>query len=210
MAVFSTQQVSALVLAAGRGSRMGGVDKGLQVFQGRPLVQHAIERLQDQCAHVMINANRHLDQYAAWGHEVWPDDMADFAGPLAGFMVGLQHCRTPFLLIVPCDSPFFPLDLALRLGQALIEQDADLAVAVGAEVDPHGHTVWRPQPVFCLLRSHLLNSLTRFMQVGGRKIDAWTAQHPCAWARFDQALDDPKAFANFNTLSELQQHEGRP
>ena len=188
---------------------MGGVDKGLQVFRGRPLVQHAIERLQAQCAHVMINANRHLDQYAAFGHKVWPDDLPDFAGPLAGFGVGLRHCRTPYLLVVPCDSPLFPADLTLRLGQALLEQSAELAVAVGAETDAHGQTVWRPQPVFCLLRTELLNSLNHFTQTGGRKIDAWTAQHACAWARFDQAGDDPQAFANINTLSELKQLEGR-
>ena len=201
--------LTGLVLAGGRGSRMGGVDKGLQKFQGLPLTLHALMRLQGQCGEVMINANRNLGAYESFGTPVWPDGLSDFAGPLAGFLVGLERCTTPYLLTVPCDSPRFPLDLGTRLGQALIDDQADIAMAVGAETDGQGQVTWRAQPVFCLLRTSLLESLVRFTQGGGRKIDAWTAQHRTVTVAFDQAGDDPLAFANVNTLAELHDLEDR-
>jgi molybdopterin-guanine dinucleotide biosynthesis protein A len=107
------------------------------------------------------------------------------------------------LLTVPCDSPLFPLDLGERLYQAMDSQDADLAMAAAPEADG---TV-RPQPVFCLLKTELLESLVKFTQSGGRKIDAWTGQHRCAIVPFDQSGDSAQAFANANTLAELQQLE---
>ena len=125
-------------------------------------------------------------------------------GPLAGFLTGLEHCETPWLLTVPCDTPLFPLDLASRLAQAADEQQADIAMAAAPEDDGTGHVTVRPQPVFCLLRVDLLESLVRFTQAGGRKIDAWTAQHRCVTVPFDTPGDDPKAFFNANTLAELQ------
>ena len=201
--------VTGLILAGGRGSRMGGVDKGLQKFQGMPLTLTALMRLQPQCAEVMINANRNLGAYDSFGVPVWPDGLSDFAGPLAGFLVGLEHCETPFLLTVPCDSPRFPLDLAERLGLALQKESAEIAMAVGAETDEQGQTSWRTQPVFCLLRASLLESLVRYTQGGGRKIDAWTAQHRTVTVAFDQPSDDPLAFANVNTLAELHALENR-
>jgi molybdopterin-guanine dinucleotide biosynthesis protein A len=207
MAVFDPMQVTGIVLAGGRGSRMGGIDKGLQKFLGTPLALSAMLRLQTQCAEVMINANRNLGAYESFGAPVWPDGLSDFAGPLAGFLVGLEHAQTPYLLTVPCDSPRFPLDLCARLGQALVDTHADVAMAVGAETDDRGQTVWRTQPVFCLIKTDLLESLVRFTQGGGRKIDAWTAQHRCAQVAFDQPGDDPWAFANVNTLSELHDLE---
>ena len=210
MAVFDPMQVTGVVLAGGRGSRMGGADKGLQKFRGLPLTMHALMRLQSQCAEVLINANRNLGAYESFGVPVWPDGLHDFAGPLAGFLVGLEQCATPYLMTVPCDSPRFPLDLAARLGQALVEQQADIAMALGPERDVHGQTTWRTQPVFCLMGTHLLESLVRYTQSGGRKIDAWTAQHKTVEVAFDQAGDDPLAFANINTLSELHALEDQP
>jgi molybdopterin-guanine dinucleotide biosynthesis protein A len=198
--------ITGLILAGGRGSRMGGVDKGLQNFRGLPLAQHTLMRLQLQSRPpqgVLINANRNLSAYASWGAQVWPDSLDDYAGPLAGFLTGLERCETPLLLTVPCDTPLFPLDLAERLLSALLEQDADLAMAAAPEAD--GSV--RPQPVFCLLKVDLLESLVAFTQAGGRKIDAWTAQHRCAIVAFDQAGDSPQAFSNANTLQELQQLE---
>jgi molybdopterin-guanine dinucleotide biosynthesis protein A len=209
MSEFDTRQVTGLILAGGRGSRMGGVDKGLQKFQGLPLAMHALARLQGQCSEVMINANRNLGAYESLGVPVWPDGLADYAGPLAGFLVGLEHCETPYLLTVPCDSPRFPLDLAARLGQAMQQADAELAVAVGPEADPQGQVAWRAQPVFCLMRTALLESLVRFTHGGGRKIDAWTAQHSCVSVAFDQPGYDPLAFANINTLTDLHQLENQ-
>ena len=200
--------ITALILAGGRGSRMGGVDKGLQNFNGLPLALHTLLRLQQQesdlIGDILINANRNLGAYEAFGVPVWPDSLPDYAGPLAGFLTGLERCETPWLLTVPCDTPLFPLDLASRLAQAADEQQADIAMAAAPEDDGTGHITVRPQPVFCLLRVDLLESLVRFTQAGGRKIDAWTAQHRCVTVPFDTPGDDPKAFFNANTLAELQ------
>ena len=201
--------ITAIVLAGGRGSRMGGVDKGLQNFRGIPLAMHALLRLQMQegglIAETMINANRNLSAYEALGASVWPDASPDeFAGPLAGFLTGLERCETPYLLTVPCDTPLFPLDLAQRLLQKLEAGDADIAVASAPEADDAGQSKVRPQPVFCLLKSELMESLVAFMQGGGRKIDAWTAQHRVVHVAFDTDHDDASAFANANTIAELQ------
>lgn len=198
--------ITGLILAGGRGSRMGGTDKGLQNFHGLPLALQTLMRLQLQSLplqEVMINANRNLAAYESLGVAVWPDSIDGFAGPLAGFLTGLERCETPLLLTVPCDSPLFPLDLVERLVQAMHDEDADMAMAAAPEADG---TV-RPQPVFCLLKLDLLESLVKFTQSGGRKIDAWTAQHRCAIVPFDLPGDSPDAFSNANTLAELQQLE---
>ena len=202
----ASEGVTALILAGGRGSRMGGIDKGLQNFRGLPLALQTLMRLQLQSLppqEVLINANRNLAAYESLGAAVWPDTLDGFAGPLAGFLTGLERCETPLLLTVPCDTPLFPLDLIERLHAALIEQNADLAMAAAREED--GQV--RPQPVFCLLRIELLDSLVAFTQKGGRKIDAWTGQHRCAIVPFDQPQDAPEAFFNANTLDELQKFE---
>ena len=198
--------VTALILAGGRGSRMGGIDKGLQNFRGLPLALQTLMRLQLQSLppqEVLINANRNLAAYESLGAAVWPDTLDGFAGPLAGFLTGLERCETPLLLTVPCDTPLFPLDLTERLHTALTEQDADLAMAAAREEDGK----LRPQPVFCLLKVELLDSLVHFTQQGGRKIDAWTGQHRCAIVPFDRPQDAPEAFFNANTLEELQKLE---
>jgi len=202
----TTQGVTALILAGGRGSRMGGIDKGLQNFRGLPLALQTLMRLQLQSAspqEILINANRNLAAYESLGAAVCPDTLDGFAGPLAGFLTGLERCETPLLLTVPCDTPLFPLDLIERLHTALVEQDADLAMAAARE----GDGKVRPQPVFCLLRVELLDSLVQFTHQGGRKIDAWTGQHRCAIVPFDQPQDAPEAFFNANTLEELQKLE---
>ena len=200
------QGVTALILAGGRGSRMGGIDKGLQNFRSLPLALQTLMRLQLQSQspqEILINANRNLAAYESLGAAVWPDTLDGFAGPLAGFLTGLERCETPLLLTVPCDTPLFPLDLIERLHTALLEQDADLAMAAAREED--GQV--RPQPVFCLIRVELLDSLVAFTQNGGRKIDAWTGQHRCAIVPFDQPQDASEAFFNANTLEELQKLE---
>ena len=201
-----TQAITGLILAGGRGSRMGGVDKDLQSFHGLPLALQTLMRLQLQSLplqEVLINANRNLAAYESLGAPVWPDSIDGFAGPLAGFLTGLERCETPLMLTVPCDTPLFPLDLLERLLAAMKAQDADLAMAAAPEADG---TV-RPQPVFCLLKTELHESLVKFTQSGGRKIDAWTAQHRCATVPFDLPGDNPQAFSNTNTLAELQQLE---
>jgi len=199
--------ITGIILAGGRATRMGGVDKGLQNFNGFPLASYTLMRLAPQVSQVMINANRNLSAYESFGVPVWPDVLPDFAGPLAGFLTGLEQCHTPCLLTVPCDSPLFPLDLAQRLGEALEAQDAEIAMASARE-EPGGPL--RTQPVFCLLRRDLLESLVRFTQGGGRKIDAWTAGHRTVVVPFDRPEDDPKAFFNANSLAELRQLEQSP
>ena len=198
------QDITGLILAGGRGSRMGGVDKGLQNFNGIPLALHTLMRLGPQVETVMVNANRNLSAYESFGASVWPDASADFAGPLSGFLIGLERAETPYVLTVPCDTPRLPLDLAHRLAQALVRDNADIAMAAGPETNTQGQTELRTQPVFCLLKIELLESLVKFTQTGGRKIDAWTAQHRTVIVPFDLPTDDPHAFANVNTLQELQ------
>jgi molybdopterin-guanine dinucleotide biosynthesis protein A len=207
--MINAHDITALVLAGGRGTRMGGVDKGLQTFNGTPLALHTLLRLQMQqgglIGEVMINANRNLAAYEAFGAPVWPDSLPDYAGPLAGFMTGLERCETPFLMTVPCDTPLFPPDLAVRLADALGRENADIAMAAAREEDGQIRT----QPVFCLLRADLLESLVAFTHEGGRKIDRWTALHKTVTVPFDQPNDDPLAFFNANTLAELHSLETR-
>lgn len=200
--MISSSDITGLVLAGGRGSRMGGVDKGLQNFNGVPLALHTLLRLQLQVGHVMVNANRNLSAYEAFGAPVWPDGLADYAGPLAGFLTGLERCETPYLATVPCDTPLFPLDMVERLAEALERESAEIAMAAARETADGSGQV-RPQPVFCLLRVELLESLVRFTHGGGRKIDAWTALHRTAIVPFDRPGDEPRAFINANTLAEL-------
>ena len=190
------EHITGLILAGGRGSRMGGVDKGLQTYRGMPLAMNALLRLGPQVGHLMINANRNLGAYEAFGAPVWPDALADFAGPLAGFLAGLERCETAYLVTVPCDSPQFPSDLVQRLAQVLEANDAEIAMAATLE-----DGVVRTQPVFCMMQTALMESLVRFTGEGQRKIDRWTALHRCVEVPFDAAQD----FANANTLAELQQ-----
>ncbi len=190
------EQITGLVLAGGRGSRMGGLDKGLQNYRGMPLAMNAVLRLAPQVGEVMVNANRNLGAYEAMGVPVWPDPLPDYPGPLAGFLAGLEHCETPYLATVPCDSPHFPDDLVARLAEALQATDAEIAMVATVE---EGRL--QPQPVFCLMKASLMESLVQFTQSGQRKIDRWTAQHRCVEVLFD----DANAFFNANTLAELQQ-----
>jgi molybdopterin-guanine dinucleotide biosynthesis protein A len=188
-------EITGLVLAGGRGSRMGGVDKGLQNHLGLPLALHALMRLQPQVGAVMINANRNLGAYESMGVPVWPDALPDYPGPLAGLLAGLEHCETPWLVSVPCDTPNFPLDLVARLAAAAAEADAEVAIAATRD-----HGVVQPQPVFCLVKAALLESLVAFLYAGERKIDRLTG----AQRQVQVLFDDANAFFNANTLAELQ------
>lgn len=198
--------VTGVILAGGRGTRMGGADKGLQNFRGMTLALHTLMRLAPQVGGVMVNANRNLAAYESLGVPVWPDSLSDFPGPLAGFLTGLEHCETPYLVTVPCDTPLFPGDLVERLAQALERDGAEIAMAAAPEEDGQ----LRAQPVFSLLRRELMESLVRFTHEGGRKIDAWTGQHRTVVVPFDRPGDDASAFFNANTLAELQRLEQSP
>lgn len=197
MHTIAREDITGLVLAGGRGSRMGGVDKGLQNHQGVPLALHALLRLQAQVGTAMISANRNLSAYEAMGVPVWPDPVGDYAGPLAGLLAGLEQAETGWLVTVPCDTPNFPLDLVERLAAAALAQNAEIAMPT--TLDAQGQ--WRTQPVFCLLRTDVMESLIKFLHAGERKPDRWTAQHRTVEVPFD----DADAFFNANTLQELQQ-----
>jgi molybdenum cofactor guanylyltransferase len=192
------QLVTGLVLAGGRGSRMGGADKGLLLHHGQPLALHALQRLTSQLSVKAISANRNLAAYAALGAPVWPDDIGGFAGPflgpLAGWLVGLQRCTTPYLLTVPCDTPNFPDDLVDRLSQGLDSNAADIAIACTQE---RGAVAL--QPMFCLMKTSLANSLQSYLQSGRRQAQAWAVAAGAVQVMFDDAA----AFFNANTQSDL-------
>lgn len=183
--------VTGLILAGGKGSRMGGVDKGLQVFRGRRLVDHVYDRLAPQVGGILINANQNHDEYRTFGVRVVSDAIGGFAGPLAGLHAGLSVSKRPYLASVPCDSPFLPEDLVERLYQRLDDAGAELAVAKTGD---------QPHPVFSLMRRGVLDHLADFLKDGGRKIDAWYATLNVVEVVFD---DEAEAFSNINTREEL-------
>lgn len=194
------EPITGAVLAGGRGSRMGGVDKGLQLLGGRPLVQHALERLAPQVDALMLSANRNLEAYAAFGVPVVSDGDERFAGPLAGMRALLAACRTPWLLTVPCDSPHLPETLAARLATAAAAMHAEIVIA--ATPEPGGSL--RTQPVFALMRRSLLPDLEAFLAADGHKVERWMARH----RRASVVFDDGAAFRNANTPEELRALEG--
>lgn len=187
----SRADITGIVLAGGQGRRMGSVDKGFVELGGRPLVAHVVERLAPQVQTLIINANQNIGRYAAFGFPVVADAIGGFAGPLAGLHAGLAAATTPLVATCPCDSPFLPADLVARLSGAFDAQPIDIAVA---------RTFAQPHPVFALARRSLLPHLARFLDGGGRKIDAWYASLPIAEVAFD---DEADAFRNINTPAEL-------
>lgn len=191
-----TEHITGLVLAGGRGSRLGGVDKGLQPHAGQPLAWHALDRLRPQVGALALNANRNLVHYQAMGLPVWPDEHAGFPGPLAGWLAGLRQCNTPWLVSVPCDTPNFPSDLVARLAAATAGTQADLVMAATQE---QGRLL--RQPVFALMRCSLIDSLAAALSAGERKVERWAGtQH-----RIDVVFDDAAAFFNVNTPDDLRQ-----
>ena len=193
-------QITGLILAGGRGTRRGTVDKGLKQLRGAPMALHVLMRLQPQVGAVMINANQNLGPYEAFGVPVWPDQIGGFAGPLAGLHTGLMNCATEFMVTAPCDSPFLPEDLVERLADGLENANADLAVAVTGPEERR-----QPHPVFCLLRTSVLPHLEEFLHGGGRKIDAWYK----SLATVEVPFEDESAFRNINSLEELARYEAQ-
>lgn len=183
--------ITGVVLAGGLGRRMGGVDKGLQELDGRPMVSWVVERLRPQVDELLINANRNVGTYERFGVPVIPDRIPDFAGPLAGLHAALSAAVTPLVATVPCDSPFLSVRLVERLHAGLVGAGADLAVA---------RTFSQSHPVFCLARRQLLAHLDAFLAGGGRRVDHWYATLRVAIVAFD---DEAAAFRNINTTEEL-------
>jgi molybdenum cofactor guanylyltransferase len=200
--------ITGLVLAGGRGQRMGGADKGLQMLHGQPLAAHVLARLAPQVGALMISANRNRDTYAElgapWQARVIADTLADFPGPLAGLLAGLRavsqnavdtEATTEWLLSAPCDSPWLPADLAVRLADAARAQGVPIATATttdaAGEVSLH--------PVFALVHVSLADDLAAFLDAGERKVRAWYARHRAA----EVAFADERAFYNINSFQEL-------
>jgi molybdopterin-guanine dinucleotide biosynthesis protein A len=189
--------ITGLVLAGGLARRMGGMDKGLVELAGRPMIEHVLHALRPQVGPLLINANRNVDRYAAYGFPVVSDTLQGFMGPLAGVLAALQRLATEFLVAVPCDAPLVAPDLVGRLHAACVANDADVAVATDGR---------RQQPVFLLLRAGTAPSLDAYLSGGGRKIDTWFAGLRLAEADLSDALD---TFVNVNDPDERQRLETR-
>jgi molybdenum cofactor guanylyltransferase len=188
--------ITGVVLAGGQGRRMGGVDKGLQLLDGRPMAAWVLERLRPQVDALLINANQNTETYQAFGHPVVADEFTGFAGPLAGLHAALTHAATSLVATAPCDSPFLPTDLVARLHATLQGAGAQIAVA---------RTGDQLHPVFCLCQRAVLPSLDAYLAAGDRKFDRWIATLAAVEVDFD---DQAAAFRNINTADELRQHSG--
>ena len=186
-----SDKITGVVLAGGRGRRMGGVDKGLQLLDGKPLVHWVVERLAPQVDELLINANQNGGRYAAFGQRVVPDQIPGFAGPLAGLHAALAAASHPLVATVPCDSPFLPDDLVFRLFSALTATGAEIAVA---------RTFDQPHPVFCLCKREVLPHLNEYLASGERKFERWYSTLNVVEVPFN---DESEAFANINTRDEL-------
>ena len=190
-------QVTAVVLAGGRGRRMGGEDKGLVPLAGRPMVEHVLQAVQPQVGAVVLSANRNRERYEALGYPVVADAVGDFWGPLAGVASAMRVARSPYLLTVPCDAPLVPGDLAAVLYRALRGEGADIAVAHDGE---------RMQQAFALLSCRLLGDLGEYLAAGERKVQVWYARHRLVTADFSARGE---VFANVNTPEERAAIERR-
>lgn len=179
--------VAGLILAGGQGSRMGGRDKGLVSYRARPLVDHVIDRVAPQVDELMISANRNLDEYARRGYRVIADTLPDFQGPLAGVLAGLQASSHEWMLVVPCDMPHLPEDLARRL---LAAAGQDLAIAVADDGT-------RVHPAVMLIHARLANALAAYLASGKRSVHGFQES-----AGFARAVFDAAGMANINTLDE--------
>jgi molybdenum cofactor guanylyltransferase len=199
--VIKLEHITGLVLAGGRGNRMGGVDKGLQLFNGAPLALHAVQRLAPQVGDVMVSANRNLPLYATMGVPVWPDS-SEGMGPLAGMLTGLTHCTTPYLATVPCDVPHFPHDLVQRLVTGLQNQKTNIAMAVTPN-DMGQNMELKTQPIFCLMKINVIEDLRHFLNTGQRKVEIWVNMQNHVHVVFERTEE----FANANTFDELHQLE---
>lgn len=188
-------EVTGLILAGGQGRRMGGRDKGLERFAGRALVSHVQARLDGRVAALMISANRHLDAYRRLAEHVVSDTEEGFQGPLVGIYSGLRAAVTPWLLVVPCDTPALPDDLVVRM-----------AAGIGTRRIAVAHDGERLHPVVALLECSLAGDLHDALATGERKVGRWYDRH--AWTAVDFS-DCPEAFVNLNTEEDKRRLEAR-
>lgn len=187
------EPITAVILAGGQGSRMGGVDKGLVDYQGRPLIEWALDALRPQVDQILISANRNLETYAAYGHRVLPDTLPDYPGPLAGVLAALESIESGWLVVVPCDTPHLPVDLVTRLRQAVAHAEVPLAVAAD-DARTH-HTCF-------VVRADQRVALAEYLANGGRAVRHWQSGMPSVLVQFDAA-----GFANLNQPGDLRSLE---
>lgn len=184
--------ITTIILCGGRGRRMGGLDKGLINFCGRPLIEHILDAIKPQCKTIIINANRHIEQYSKYGYPVLADDLNDFQGPLAGFSMALEHATTPVIMTLPCDAPFIPENLITRFIESMQRSNSDIVVAHDGE---------RMQPVYALIKTSLRANLRDFLKRGERKTHQWlTINNACS----TDFSDIPEIFQNINTPEQQQ------
>lgn len=186
---FPPAAVTGVILAGGRGSRMGGEDKGLIVYQGKPLYQHVLARLRPQTGKMCISANRNVAVYQQSGLPVIGDSLPDYPGPLAGMLAVLEYIDTEWAIFSSCDTPVLPTDLVSRLWQA--KQTAPAVWARSAE---------RDHPTLALLHVSLAEPLAAYLAKGERKVMLFLQQAGGHGVLFD---DCPNAFANINRPEDL-------
>ena len=160
--------VTLLIYAGGRATRMGGINKALVPFLGRPMVEWVRERLAKGVSQVLLSANRDHETFEGMGFVVCADTMDEYPGPLAGLLAVKERglLKTPWLLTAPCDAPMVPETLLETLWTA-------------AEEDGFGHSAYTvvaegyPQNAFALIRSEALSGIRPFLLSGERKLGAW-------------------------------------
>lgn len=184
--------ITAVILAGGKGRRLEGQDKGLVSYRNKPLIEHVIERIHPQVNSIIINANRNKEIYNNYAFSVISDEMNDYQGPLAGFATAMKFAQTDYIVTLPCDGPSPPLDLVARIISALGDCSDCIAVAHDGE---------RMQPVHALIPVSLIDSLEAFLANGDRKIDLWYAQHEVVLVDFSDVQD---AFFNINKKEQLK------
>ena len=183
--------ITGVVLAGGRARRMGGTDKGLVEFRGRPLVAYALDALRQAAGPILVNANRNGEDYAYFGYPVIADRSDTYDGPLAGLLSAMQAAQTEYVLTVPCDCPLLDGALLGRLHQKLIEAGAEICAAHDGE---------RMQPVFLIAQCRLAADLADYLGSGQRKMETWLQSRRLALADYS---DHPELFTNVNTSAEL-------
>ncbi|HEY0635765.1 MAG TPA: molybdenum cofactor guanylyltransferase MobA [Gammaproteobacteria bacterium] len=187
--------ITAVILAGGQGSRMGGIDKGLVLFRNKPLIEHVLDTITPYVDNVLISANRSREQYERFGYPVLADSLPDYPGPLAGILTALENSTAELLLAVPCDTPLLPSDLVVRLSNALRSSGAEIAI-------PSDGT--QLHAAILLMEHSVTGELRSYLRAGERKVQSWLQRHRTVQVDFSDA---PGAFANLNTLDELQELE---
>jgi len=188
------KNITAVILAGGKGRRLEGQDKGLVIYKGKALIEHVIEHIQPQVGTIIINANRNHAIYEGYGYPAIGDEMSDFQGPLAGFATAMKAAKTDYILTLPCDGPTPPHDLVARMLTTL-NTITDISNCITV-----AHDGERLQPVHALIPVALIDSLEAFLANGDRKIDLWYAKHKLVLVDFS---DQPDAFFNINKKEQL-------